>query len=83
MEARMAGKMHSVEPTIDPSAAVRESTLGAYCEVGARTILDWNHETLRRALPDFRKLGARTFLPNTKLPALNFPPANDEVRHRD
>jgi phosphonate metabolism protein (transferase hexapeptide repeat family) len=39
MEARMAGKMLSVEPTIDPSAAVRESTLGAYCEVGARTIL--------------------------------------------
>jgi hypothetical protein len=25
----MAGKMLSVEPTIDPSAAVRESTLGA------------------------------------------------------
>jgi len=39
MEARMAGKMLSVEPTIDPSAAVRESTLGAYCEVGARTSL--------------------------------------------
>ena len=35
----MAGKMLSVEPTIDPSAAVRDSTLGAYCEVGARTIL--------------------------------------------
>jgi phosphonate metabolism protein (transferase hexapeptide repeat family) len=39
MDARMAGKMLSVEPTIHPSAAVHESKLGAYCEVGARTIL--------------------------------------------
>jgi phosphonate metabolism protein (transferase hexapeptide repeat family) len=39
MEARMAGKMLSVEPTIDPTASVRESKLGAYTEVGARTIL--------------------------------------------
>jgi phosphonate metabolism protein (transferase hexapeptide repeat family) len=39
MEARMAGKMLSVEPTIDPSAAVRDSTPGAYCEVGARAML--------------------------------------------
>ena len=35
----MAGKMLSVEPTIDPTAAVRESQLGAYTEVGARTTL--------------------------------------------
>lgn len=35
----MAGKMLSVVPTIDPSASVRESQLGAYTEVGARTIL--------------------------------------------
>jgi len=35
----MAGKMLSVEPTIDPSAALHEARLGAYCEVGARTIL--------------------------------------------
>jgi phosphonate metabolism protein (transferase hexapeptide repeat family) len=39
MEARMAGKMLSVDPTIDPTAVVRESKLGAFCEVGARTIL--------------------------------------------
>ena len=35
----MAGKMLSVVPTIDPSATVRESKLGRYSEVGARTIL--------------------------------------------
>jgi phosphonate metabolism protein (transferase hexapeptide repeat family) len=35
----MAGKMLSVEPTIDPTAAVRESDLGCYTEVGARTTL--------------------------------------------
>src|SRR6202165_3679643 len=39
METQMAGKMLSVEPTIDPAASVRESQLGAYTEVGARTIL--------------------------------------------
>src|ERR1700686_2193170 len=39
MEARMAGKKLSVEPTVDPSANLRDTTLGAYCEVGARTIL--------------------------------------------
>ena len=32
-------KMLSIEPLIDPSASVREARLGAYCEVGARTIL--------------------------------------------
>src|ERR1700689_4390250 len=37
--ARMAGKMLSVEPTIDPSAKLHEVKLGAYCEVGARTML--------------------------------------------
>jgi phosphonate metabolism protein (transferase hexapeptide repeat family) len=39
METHMAGKMLSVEPTIDPTASVRESNLGVYTEVGARTIL--------------------------------------------
>ncbi len=32
-------KMLSVEPTIDPSAKLHDTRLGAYCEVGARTIL--------------------------------------------
>lgn len=35
----MAGKTLSVVPTVDPSASVRESKLGKYTEVGARTIL--------------------------------------------
>ena len=35
----MAGKMLSVEPTIDPSAKLHDTRLGAYCEVGARTAL--------------------------------------------
>ncbi len=35
----MAGKTLSVVPTIDPTASVRESKLGTYTEVGARTIL--------------------------------------------
>jgi hypothetical protein len=35
----MAGKMLSVEPTIDPTASVRDCKLGTYTEVGARTIL--------------------------------------------
>jgi phosphonate metabolism protein (transferase hexapeptide repeat family) len=35
----MAGKMLSVEPLIDPTAKVQQVTLGAYCEVGARTVL--------------------------------------------
>jgi hypothetical protein len=39
LEAIMAGKMLSVEPTIDPTAAVRGSELGCYSEVGARTTL--------------------------------------------
>jgi phosphonate metabolism protein (transferase hexapeptide repeat family) len=39
MEARMAGKMLSVEPTVDPTAKLHDARLGAYCEVGARTIL--------------------------------------------
>src|SRR3984893_5259155 len=38
-QTQMAGKMLSVVPTIDPSASVRESQLGAFTEVGARTIL--------------------------------------------
>ncbi len=32
-------KVLSVTPLIDPSASVQDSHLGAYCEVGARTIL--------------------------------------------
>src|SRR5262245_39835360 len=35
----MAGKTLSVEPTIDPSAKLHETRLGAYTEVGARTVL--------------------------------------------
>jgi phosphonate metabolism protein (transferase hexapeptide repeat family) len=35
----MAGKALSTEPAIDPTSSVRESKLGAYTEVGARTIL--------------------------------------------
>jgi phosphonate metabolism protein (transferase hexapeptide repeat family) len=35
----MAGKMLSIEPTVDASAKLHDSKLGAYCEVGARTIL--------------------------------------------
>ncbi|GCC46425.1 hypothetical protein chiPu_0030488, partial [Chiloscyllium punctatum] len=38
-EALMAGKTLSVVPTVDPTASVRESKLGKYTEVGARTIL--------------------------------------------
>lgn len=36
---QMAGKQLSAQPTIDPTASVRDSKLGAYTEVGARTIL--------------------------------------------
>jgi phosphonate metabolism protein (transferase hexapeptide repeat family) len=39
MEARMVGKKLSVEPTIDPSAKLNDVKLGAYTEVGARSIL--------------------------------------------
>jgi len=35
----MAAKMLSVDPTVDPSAKLHDVRLGAYCEVGARTIL--------------------------------------------
>jgi phosphonate metabolism protein (transferase hexapeptide repeat family) len=35
----MAGKKLSVEPTIDPTASVKECRFGTYTEVGARTIL--------------------------------------------
>ncbi|MGJ5178336.1 chloramphenicol acetyltransferase [Bradyrhizobium oligotrophicum] len=35
----MAGKSLSVDPTVDPSAKLHDVSLGAYCEVGARTIL--------------------------------------------
>jgi hypothetical protein len=32
-------KTLSIEPLIDPTASLKETRLGAYCEVGARTIL--------------------------------------------
>jgi phosphonate metabolism protein (transferase hexapeptide repeat family) len=35
----MAGKVLSIEPLIDPTAKLHDVTLGAYCEVGARTLL--------------------------------------------
>src|ERR1700692_3261048 len=35
----MAGKMFSVDPTVDPSAKLHDVRLAAYFEVGARTIL--------------------------------------------
>jgi hypothetical protein len=35
----MAGKKLSVEPTVDPTAKLHDVRLGAYCEVGARTML--------------------------------------------
>ena len=35
----MAGKALSVDPTVDPTAKLQDTKLGAYCEVGARTIL--------------------------------------------
>src|SRR6516162_4746742 len=35
----MAGQTLSVEPTVDPTAKLQEAKLGAYCEVGARTLL--------------------------------------------
>jgi phosphonate metabolism protein (transferase hexapeptide repeat family) len=35
----MAGKTLSIEPLIDPSASIKDVSLGAYCEVGARTML--------------------------------------------
>ena len=39
LEIDMAGKVLAIEPTVDPTANVRETRLGAYCEVGARTML--------------------------------------------
>jgi len=39
VEVRMAGKMLSVEPLVDPTAKLKQTKLGTYCEVGARTIL--------------------------------------------
>jgi hypothetical protein len=35
----LAGKTLAVEPTIDPTAKLQDTSLGAYCEVGARTML--------------------------------------------
>src|SRR3974390_3116519 len=35
----LVAKALSVEPTVDPTARLHEARLGAYCEVGARTIL--------------------------------------------
>jgi hypothetical protein len=35
----MAGKTLSIQPHIDPTATLRDSRAGAYCEIGARTVL--------------------------------------------
>jgi len=35
----MAVTMLSVDPTVDPTAKLHDTKLGAYCEVGPRTIL--------------------------------------------
>ena len=35
----MAGKTLSPTPTVDPTALLKDTQIGAYCEVGARTIL--------------------------------------------
>ena len=35
----MSGKKLSLVPSVDPTARLTDATLGAYCEVGARTIL--------------------------------------------
>jgi len=35
----MAGKQLSLTPLVDPSATLKDATIGAYCEVGARTLL--------------------------------------------
>src|SRR6476659_6655038 len=35
----MAGKMLSIDPTVDPTAKLHDTKLDAYTEVGARTIL--------------------------------------------
>jgi len=35
----MAGKALSIDPLVDPTAKLKDVKLGAYCEVGARTIL--------------------------------------------
>lgn len=35
----MAGKKLSIDPFIDPTATLRHSKAGAYCEIGARTTL--------------------------------------------
>jgi phosphonate metabolism protein (transferase hexapeptide repeat family) len=35
----MAGKTLSLDPSVDPSAKLKDAHFGAYCEVGARTIL--------------------------------------------
>lgn len=39
MEIQMAGQQLSIQPTIDPSASLRDCELGRYTEVGARTVL--------------------------------------------
>jgi phosphonate metabolism protein (transferase hexapeptide repeat family) len=39
LEISMASKPLSVDPTVDPTAKLQETRLGAYCEVGARTML--------------------------------------------
>ena len=35
----MAGKTLSAHPFVDPTAILRDSSVGSYCEIGARTVL--------------------------------------------
>ena len=50
----MAAKTLSIEPLIDPSAKLHETKLGAYCEVGARTILNLKQAAPYLSDPDAR-----------------------------
>jgi phosphonate metabolism protein (transferase hexapeptide repeat family) len=36
----MVGKMLSLDPTIEPSAKLKDASFGRYCEVGAHTVLN-------------------------------------------
>ncbi|WP_439371494.1 hypothetical protein [Bradyrhizobium sp. DASA03120] len=65
----MVGKVLSVRPTIDASAKLYETRLGArrFSEEIADRLArlawwDWDHDKLREALPHFRKLGIEDFL---------------------
>src|SRR3978361_911857 len=57
----MAGKMLTVEPTIEPTAKLHDTKLGAYCEVGPRTIL---HEV---SMDDYSYVGNDPQIPTTTI----------------